>query len=547
MRRAILNIPPGYFQGASFYRADNGINQIVLSVGGRQYSITPDQKWFLRDLTIDPNSAILKHAYFVQAENYLVMNDGQAPPWIYDGTSARRAGAGEITTGTVAAYANGRIWYAVAKGTAYRAGDLVRSSSGSQTYAYRDAVIKLTENNLLNGGGDFSIPNSSGTIRAMGIPATLDTSLGQGPLQVFADNGSFSVNAPVDRTQWQDTIDPIQTVSGLGGGAVGHRAMALVNGDIFYRSDDGIRSFFTAMRSYSDSWANTPISDELKRVMDSDNVYQLDSESCVLFNNRFFCTVWGQNSTSGVYHLGVVSMDFDPVSSLRDKQLPRWEGVWTGLNILQLVVGKFGGISRLFAIVLSKSGSVYGYNAYGGYTYGGFELWELDENQLLDNAQVPISCAYESPGLFRDGLVNLKSIETARMFASNISGTVQFSVSYRPDYYALWVPWHSWSVCASGDQCQEGECLTGEAAQLQYRPRMALPTPAVSCNGSTTLPMNLFYQMQYLIEWVGPCTLNQFRIDVKQELDPPYGDCPTEEPCRTLTGCSLLPSIQYQI
>lgn len=538
MRRATLNtIPLGYFQGASFYRADNGVNQIVLSVGGRVYGITPGLNYQVRDLTIpgDRNSAILNFAYFVQAENYLVLNDGQSAPFIYDGVNSRRAGAGEITTGTVAAYANGRIWYATAKGTAFRAGDLVRSSSGSQVYGYRDAVLKLTENTLLNGGGDFSIPNSSGTIKAMGIPANLDTSLGQGPLQIFTDNGSFSVNAPTDRTQWQNLTDPVQTVSGLGGGAVGHRALTLVNGDIFFRANDGIRTFYQARRDYSQTWANTPISDEMTRVMETDNVYQLSAESCVLFGNRMFCTVWGQNSAYGIYHKGVTSMDFDPVSSLRDKQDPRWEGVWTGLNILQLVVGQFNGISRLFAIVLA--------NSYGTQ----FELWELDEKQIHDNGTTRISCAYESPGLFRASLFNLKRVETARIFASNITGTVEFSMSYRPDNYSLWLPWHTWSVCANGDQCEVNECMTGNAVQLQYRPRMALPTPAEVCNESTGEPAPKFYQMQYLVEWVGPCTMNQVRIDAKQEVDPPFGDCPTEGVCRTFSGCSLLPALQYQI
>lgn len=540
MRRAVLSgIPLGFFQGASFYRSDNGVNQIVLSVAGRAYAVTPMLNYLVQDITIagDPNSSILKYAFFVQAENYLVMNDGQSAPFIYDGVSARRAGAGEITTGTVAAYSNGRIWYAVADGTAFRAGDLVRSSSGSQVYGYRDAVLKLTENTLLNGGGDFSIPNSAGIIRAMGIPATLDTSLGQGPLQVFTDNGSFSVNAPVDRTQWQNLTDPVQTVSGLGGGAVGHRALTLVNGDIFYRADDGVRTFFTARRNYSDSWANTPISDEMNRVIQSDNVYQLPAESSVLFGNRLFCTVWGENSSAGVYHRGVMVMDFDPVSSLRDKQAPRWEGVWTGLNILQLIVGKFGATTRMFAIVAAPS--------YGG-SYQ-FELWELDESQTLDNGSVPISCAYESPGLFRENPFNLKNVETARIFASSIAGRVTFSVSYRPDNYSLWQPWHSWSVCANGDLCSEGECLTGGAVQAQYRPRMALPTPAEACNASTDKPIKQFYQMQYLMEWVGWCTINQVRLDAVDQLDPPYGDCPSEEPCRTLAGCSLLASLNYRI
>lgn len=538
-RRAVLSptVADGYFQGATFYRADNGVNQIVLAVGGRDYSITPNLNFQIRDITIpgNPNSSILKFAYYVQAENYLVKNDGQAPPFIYDGVNSRRAVAGEITTGTVAAYSGGRIWYAVNKGTAFRAGDLVRSSSGSQATGYRDAVLKLTENTLLNGGGDFSIPNSHGKIAAMAIPAILDTSLGQGPLQVMTDLGSFSVNAPTDRTQWQNLVDPIQTVSSQGAGAVGHRAVTLVNGDIFFRGLDGIRSFFVARRDYSQTWANTPISDEVKRVLDADNIYQLASESTVLFKNRLLSTVWGRTSnTYGIYHIGLVAMDFDPVSSIRNKQAPRWEGIWTGLKILQIVVGVFNGIERCFAIALNTS-----YQSQ-------IELWELNETSIFDNDSVRIPCAIESPGLFRDSPFAKKNLETGWIFVSGLVGTVDFNMKYRPDQWPCWVDWHSWSECAEGDDCSEDECMTGESVQLQYRPRMGLPQPQNSCNEAANVPIRVLYQMQFRLAWIGPCTVNQIRIDTINKLDSPFGGCPTSQACRPLKCCVPDP-VEYEI
>jgi len=537
-RRAVLSptVANGYYQGATFYRADNGVNQIVLSVGGRDYAITPNLNFLIQEITIpgDLNSSILKFAYYVQAENYLVKNDGQAPPFIYNGVSSRRAVAGEIKTGTVAAYSGGRIWYAVAKGTAFRAGDLVRSSSGTQATGYRDAVLKETENNLLNGGGDFSIPNSAGKISAMAIPAILDTSLGQGPLQVFTDLGSFSVNAPTDRTQWQNLTDPIQTVSSQGAGSVGHRAITLVNGDVFFRGLDGIRSFFVARRDYAQTWANTPISDEIKRVLDADNVFQLSSESTVLFKNRLLNTVWGRTSSFGTYHLGLVALDFDPVSSMRNKQAPRWEGIWTGLKILQIVVGIFNGLERCFAITFNSS-----YQSQ-------LELWELNEEAIFDSETVRIPCAIESSGLFRDSPFSKKSLETARIFVSGLVGTVDFDMKYRPDQWPCWVDWHSWSECAAEDDCSENECMTGEAAQLQYRPRMGLPQPRDDCNESAGLPMRLFYQMQYRLSWAGPCTINQTRIDTVNKLDPPYGGCPTTQACQALTCCVPDP-VSYEL
>lgn len=535
-RRAVLEGVSGWFQGASFYRADNGINQIFMSFGGRDWIVTPNLGFQLSEVTIpgDPNSSILSYNWFVQAENYLIKNDGQSAPIFYDGASSRRAGSGELTTGTVAYYAAGRVWYAVSGGTAYRAGDLVRSSSGSQVYQYRDAVLKLTENNLINGGGSFSIPYSSGTIKAMGTPAILDTSLGQGPLQIFTDQGAFSVNAPVDRTLWASMTDPVQTVSALGGGAVGGRALTLVNGDIFFRANDGIRTFFVARRNYNEGWSNTPISDEVKRVLDFDNVYQLPAQSMVLFKNRLLGTIWGRRSNYGIYHAGVVALDFDPVSSMRNKEAPRWEGLWTGLKILQLVVGSFNNIDRCFAIVLNTS------------YLDQLEIWELNEESLFDNLTVRIPSAIESIGLFRGSPFAKKELTTARMFYSGLVGTVDFNMKYRPDNWPCWVDWHSWSECASPDECLEDECLVEGAALPQYRPRISLPNPPDACNPSTKEPLRLFYQMQYRMAWAGPAVINQTRIDSLNKLDSPNSECPTAESCRVVKCCDPNP-LEYEV
>ena len=67
-----------------------------------------------------------------------------------------------------------------------------------------------------------------------------------GELFLNSSNGAFSVNAPVDRTIWKNLTYPIQTVCLIDYGPTGPRNGASVNGDWWYRSVDGVRSFRVA-------------------------------------------------------------------------------------------------------------------------------------------------------------------------------------------------------------------------------------------------------------------------------------------------------------
>ena len=148
----------------------------------------------------------------------------------------------ELPGGRMAAYGLGRNWLCLIDGKQFLASDLVGGSSGTLANNFRDAVLNVTENNYLLGGGYFTIPGSYGEIRAFCFAETIDSSLGQGALQVFTDRNVFSCNAPVDRLTWQDLTNPILTESAKGGGGLSQWSTVNVNSDIMSRARDGIRS-----------------------------------------------------------------------------------------------------------------------------------------------------------------------------------------------------------------------------------------------------------------------------------------------------------------
>lgn len=524
------NFEEGRWQGASFYEADTGPNSLIAAIGGRLFQIQVENGFRVIDVSVpgDLNAANRLYSWFVQAENFLVVQDGIDRPIIFDGASSRRALPHEIKTGTVMAYAQGRIWYALPDGYSFRATDLVWS-----TPAGRAAVLQETENTFLNESGDFAVPGNSGRIRAMVVPVNLDTSLGQGPLQVFTTKGVFSVNAPVDRTAWKDVTYPIQTVSQLEYGALGSRSAIPVNGDIFYRSLDGVRSFALARRTFAD-WGNTPISSEMERVIKFDQIDLLNFSSAVLFENRFLLTAWPKYTDLGVYHRGLMALDFDLISSMGQEAPPAWEGVWTGLNILQIVKGTFGEMERCFLFVQNTDSEI--------------ELWEIVSSELFDNGVNRIVWSFESPAFDFRSPMSLKRLDTGTLFVQDINGRVDFNVKYRPDQHPCWIDWHTWSECATVEQCQsdlEGPCPTLENLKPQYRPKMRLPQPADYCSEATGMLYRDCFEAQMRVQVEGPATVKQGRLTAIDRTEPPYGECRGEGPCVSV-ACCLPDPIAYR-
>lgn len=525
-------IQTGVWQCANFYLSDNYIGSIVLAKGGRLYRINVEDSYRVEDVTAVAGADNLNYGWMVQAENYLVFQDGQALPTIFNGSGSRQAVDGEIKTGTVMAYQFGRIWYSVGTtGLAFRATDLVGSSSGTVANQFRDAVLKETENTYLNEGGDFSVPNSAGKITAMVAPAQLDTSLGQGPLQVFTTNAVFSVNAPIDRDIWKDVTYPIQTYSLIEKGATGPRFATAVNGDIWYRSEDGIRSFIVARRDFG-QWGNTPQSTEVSRAIDSDNKPLLEFGSSILFDNRFIGTSNPRISEDGsIYHTDLVILDFNLASGLRRKGNPAWEGTWFGLNVLQLVTGRFAGVQRAFALCDND---------------GTLELWELTLNSEFDMpdavTRVPISCFVETRAFEFGSSHSLKRLDVASFFISELYDTVTFSLKYKPDNYPCWIDWHDWSECNTVTQCPTyvncRTCNTLHNYRPGYRTKMKVPLPADVCDSAIGRPFREFFELQYRLAWEGKIAFDRSLISAIELPEPSHGLCPGTEPCKVTECCN---------
>lgn len=529
------------FQGAKAYRTTSGDDVLMAAVGGRMWKIDIANNYLVADVTIgagpgisgDPNSSILEYNWMEQAEEFFIMQDGVSSPYIFNGSSARRATPTEIPVGTVMAYVMGRLWIASPDRRQFVAGDLVYGPSGTATYNYRDSVLKMTENTLLVTGGAFGVPDNAGEITAMIAPANLDTSNGQGPLQVMTATMGFSVNAPVDRTLWKVVTYPLVSKSLECFGPLCQTAVCKVNSDIWYRAQDGVRSFIFGRRNFGlageNTWSNTPLSDEMRPILEFDQQATLDRASTVNFDNRLLTTISPVYTIHGVYFRGLAALDFSVVSGIGRTAPPTWEGVWTGLKILRILKATVNKIERCFMFVLSPADKI--------------ELWELSTADKQDNGTKKIVWSFESRSFrFNDAGIGLKKLMTGQQSIDELYGPVTFDLKFRPDQYPLWIDWTAWSECANFQDCAAPTCSVGpQQYRLQYRPDMRFPQPPEACEADNSKRFNLGWEFQVRQTITGYARIKKLLLHAHWMEESPLGECRSEGPCMSVTGCDINP------
>lgn len=388
----------------------------------------------------------------------IVQNLNDAATVILDG--AVLSSLPELPAGRMLTYGMYRVWESMTDGINFIAGDIDGGSSGSPSGNYRDAVLHVTENDYLAGGGTFKVPGSTGAITGMIFTATLDASLGQGPLQVFTNLNVFSCQAPVDRTKWQTLTNPILTEALKGAGGSGQDALVNSNADVLFRSPDAqLRSLLLARLDFN-QWGDTPISHEIKRIIQSEDESLMPYCSAITFDNRMLMTCYPSQADNGVIWGGLIALNFDNISSLQNKSQSVYDGVWTGLSFLRLI--RFNTVNRAFAFCLNQA-------------TGAIELYEIlqtgGQHQDVGTYPTPVEWSFESPVLFNEGtdkgIFDLVRLIDGEIYIGDLEGRADIAVEYRPDYSPCWYLWRCFYVCSS----------IGAGLANQYRCRIGLGEP----------------------------------------------------------------------
>lgn len=464
----------GETQNVGISQLYSGPDDQVVLVGSGQYSIRSVPAAIIPPA---PN-----HVYLI--------NLSDAAGTIVTATNLIIVSVPELSPGRMGAYGQGQNWESLVDGKSFIVSDISRGPSGTQANDYRDAVLKTTQ--LTFGGGAFAIPSAGATITSMTFVAKLDASLGQGPLQIGTNTAVFSCIAPFDFTNPPPLGTPILPETLKGMGPLAQNSTILVNSDTFFRTPDGLASLILARRDFF-SWGNAGISDEVnERVLDKDTQSLLPYGSSIVFDNRFITTCSPQPSSNGVIHAGCIVVNLDPVSSLQGKSESVYDGLWTGLNVLQLLTGLFAGQSRAFA---------FGYNI----STLKIELYEILPTKTVsqfDNGYTPIVWSFETAALFNKDVKpneQLIRLQDGEFSVDNVLGNVTFKVWYRFDT-DCWTPWHEFSICANG-------------SDPQTYPRLGLGEPSAEpCNTVGGTPAREGYTLQVKFQITGRCRFLRARF-----------------------------------
>jgi hypothetical protein len=511
------------------YQQDTGIPYLIVAISGRFYRIRVDTDNSIDDITgpvVFPATEPVYH--FAQGEEFLVIQAGDylTLPAFWDGTTMRQSNGivgntnpalgpiNEIPAAGPMVYYQSRMWYAWFR--RYTAGDIVKGPNGTAPYQLRDSILKVTENPLAIGGDGFAVPSQAGNIRAMQYSTNLDKANGEGTLFIFTRQQVYALDVPITRTAWiasSSNTPPLQRVVQRNNGGVSDRSIVAVNGDLFYQSlEPGVRSLFTALR-YFNQWGNTPISNNINRALAFNDRALMQFSSGIEFDSRLYMTILPEQRPQGVVSRAIAPLDFDPITTLGEKTPPDWEGVYEGLDFLQLFNGDFGGREHALAVIVSRETD-------------GIELWELTNNLRFDNVDTRVNWYVEFPAYTWGREFDLKKLDGGELWVDKLFGQVDMRFYYRQDANPCWQLWHVARFCTARTTCEDVNnpvCYPSEPLREGGKFPITLPVPPLPpCDDINARPMNIGHQFQVKIEVTGWCRIRGLLVYALPVLKQPF-------------------------
>jgi hypothetical protein len=488
----------GIFQCACYFSPHLDEEYLLALIDGRFFRLTPrDYSVDIQEIPIPDkqNRGNQPKGFIIQADKWAIAQDGESTPILYDGVLARRAGADEVPTGEIMAYGMGRIVVA-RNGQEVVFGDLYGSHEGSDA---ADSIIKFTETTFLLEGFPASIPFSLGKITAVCFFPQLDTSTGTGQLFVFTDRGACGFDMSKPREEWKTSA--FQQVTLASTGVRGWRSVVALNEDLWFRASDGARTFRQA-RSEARGYTHIPLSTNVKQWLEKDTSELLDFASATTFDNRFILTcspIWNHGRP---YHNGLLSLDFDVLSSFGTNARPAWDGHWTKLKATQLVSGIFRGRRRAFVFGLGDN----------------YEntLYEITDDRDDFDGPINSELVSRSFDFSRDQASNPfseKEIYSGDVWLSNISDhDATFRAYYRPDGYNDWLDWGEAIAMDITGEWQEITEGMEPTMRPGFAPRRTIEKPEKLIDPMTKRQLTRGFEFQVKLNWTGYLELLRFRL-----------------------------------
>jgi len=528
--RADVHFDTGVFQAARYYAPPFGQACIMILIDGRLFRFTPTPAGSGQDTIGNPVKIIddlpiptrltsgYAHGWLLQADKFLIAQDGICAPVIYDGVTARHSKTQqvnkygpEVPVGTIMSYGLGRIVVVINGDQNIRFGDLYGSHADSISAA--DSIIRFEETTFLAEGFDAALPFEMGKATGLTFFPQLDTSTGNGQLLAFAEKGAAAFFLDLPRTSWQTS--QFQQLALLSTGLRGDKSISAVNEDLWFRSDDGWRTFRQA-RSEASGWAHIPLSTNIRPYVDNDTPELLKYTSSIYFDNRLIGLAEPEWNMGRPVMNRMVVCDFDILSSFGTRNKPAWDGTWTLPNVkfTQVVTGVFNGEKRAFIFGVDQTtnkNTIYELSLDDGDDFSGPVQWTL------------ITRAFDfSKSGSGSSVFNESEVYDADIWLSEMSSVdTPISIFYKPDNYASWIQWKTYSskfgLIGFPQSTTPGAVPT---ATEGFAPRVSFGKPSYRGDfQNTNRSLRRGYQFQVMIQGSGHVRIDQFRIHAQKTVE----------------------------
>lgn len=520
----------GKFQGMAIY-TQPGQSELHVCVSGNIFRISLDNmKARIANPPSGAGSPEADRVVFQQHNRYMLKQDGVTAPVIIDGGIVRNPVDSELPLGYYMASGSGylfvsspdrsKFWvsdhYGGDNGIYYNGSTtnpITKSSYGPLTF--NDATAYYLDK------GSFAPADSGiGPITSMGFMSQLDRAGGHGPLIVGHSRGIWAYDFGIPRQEWVAQQIGSEVLKDVG--SVGHENIVNLNGDMGFKSHDGLRTIRYSRATHTERLQHKSISHELDGWLDHEVSWMADQGSGCVFDRQWFSTAMPEqliisdknDIRSEVVHRGLFVHEFNVMTGLSDDHPSVYSGLWTypGRKISGVTSGVVAGEERMFLMLKTPDGKN--------------ELWEQTTGAVHDDGNTRIRTRLDlGIAQFQESdISDVKRVTGGYVSFSDVQGDLELNMKYSFDGDPVWNDWSKISKKVPVDFCNgvvDEDCFDQNAGLFpqSYR-RIPLPKfPKKECLPGRSKLRTTGHELRIQVNGTGHFKLDNIELVASRVAD----------------------------
>lgn len=433
-----FNFKTGLFQAFVPYRVGKAYYQLIV-INGLIYLLN-QQDFSVKLLTLNSDTQlnpVQKRIYWGVTAKYVVFADFPNRPVIIENGVARRSNKdlNELPVLNLVTYNQNRAIFS---------NGLNEFTGGDPAGSLTAPLAPITINEILAGGpyvGEiYKAPSEyDDAITALTTLQATDTSTGIGSLIVATEEQIFSYDTTQPRSEWKN-LNQFGTCLSYNAGIIDQLAQTNINSDLFFIAKDGTLRGLSSARDEQKKWARTPMSLPVENWVQYIDPDLIKYSRLTYFNNKIFWAVrptytkalrLDKTPILDVCHSGFAVLDMANVSRGLGDVPPAWDGLWTGLRPMDMLVND----GRMF--VISKDSGIN-------------EIYEVLPDQSVDRTdggeRRQIKSIIYTRDYFTQSMFQEKELSRLESNITDILGEFHYDVKYKPSDASNFMEWGNYSL-----------------------------------------------------------------------------------------------------